>query len=122
MTRAAAGVAIVLTLAGCGGADETKHDAQAVRTCLTDAGADTRSEVDLIAENGNAGAFEAELPNGDVATFAFENTSSQAEATKAAFQPFLEASAGEVERHGNLVVAWNQEPADASSELVSDCL
>lgn len=123
MIRATVGVVLVLWLTGCGGSDGAAvYVVSTVQSCLSRAGADTRSEVDLLAAKANAGAFEAELPNGDVATLAFENTSAQAEAIQAAYRPFAEAAAGEVERHGNLVIAWDQEPAEDSVDLVNGCL
>lgn len=113
--------AALLAFSGCGGGDEATHNAATVRTCLDGASVSTASEVDETAEKADAGAFAIQLPNGDTATLSFWNTSPQADAAEAAYRLYLEGL-GKVERHGKLVVAWDQDPADESAEIVSGCL
>jgi hypothetical protein len=107
----------------CGGGGAS-HEVQPVRDCLEEAGATTSNGVDGIAADAARGAFGVELPNGDDATLSFHNTAAQAESSGDAYRAFAEAfeSSGRDDQHGNLLVAWNQDPADESEELLDSCL
>jgi hypothetical protein len=127
LTPATLAVLVALTLAGCGGEDSDEHyTADATAACLEQAGVsvdDDRGNVDIIAADASEGALRAEA-NGAEVIISFAAGTSEADNLAQSYQGAYSAmgdESGEVQRHGNAVVAWSGGPGDAG-DTVEDCL
>ena len=124
----AASLAIVATLAGCGGESQTLAAREATAHCV-----DTRFAVaidlnavdlDPVASGASAGAFRVELPSGTEVTVSFGRTVEDAEQIEEAYR----ANAGGtpvddvLERDGTAVFRWAQAPTDAEAIGMRGCL
>jgi hypothetical protein len=106
-----------------GGAGKS-YSVDASASCLTVAGVavdENRDDLDFIAMDAGEGAFEADLGS-NTATVVFER-SSGAEGTAKQYGLFAKAfGGGNIDRHGNLVVAWDNTPTDDERATIDGCL
>lgn len=122
MIFASAALAVVF-LTACGTGASKSYTESELRSCFSQKDGlavdpDPKS-VDLIALKAKGGAILIDV-NANEATVSIAANSAQADHIEQAYKNPI-WSIGRLERHGNAVVAWNDDPAAAERDAVDSC-
>jgi hypothetical protein len=108
-------VAVVSTLAGCGGSEPT--DPAAVESCLRKTDVTVDKPRDVIAEEAGVSALRLEWPKNE-AHVLFERSGKDARASAEAYELFDV----QTDQRGSTLIAWTKTPTDEEKALVDGCL
>jgi hypothetical protein len=118
------GVAMLFTLAGCGG--QTTYSLDRTKSCLVERGVHIGGKLDFVAGTATGGAFVAHLGDNFV-TVAFGDslktgTDIEMAYTRFALPNVRPGITDVLRRYNNVVTLWHLHPSDSDLALIVGCL